>query len=55
MRSIIVDERMAKIVEMRHFGGSTEVEIASAPGITDRTLRRAREQAHHFLPQALKR
>jgi DNA-directed RNA polymerase specialized sigma24 family protein len=31
---------MTKVVEMRYFGGSIEVEIASALGVTDRTVRR---------------
>ena len=32
-----VDERMAKVVELRYFGGLTEIEIAQALGVTDRT------------------
>jgi RNA polymerase sigma factor (TIGR02999 family) len=49
-----VDERMAKVVEMRYFGGLTEVEIAAALGVTDRTVRRDWEQARLFLAEALK-
>lgn len=49
-----VDERMAKVVEMRWFGGLTEVEIAAALGLTDRTVRRDWEQARLFLADALK-
>jgi RNA polymerase sigma factor (TIGR02999 family) len=49
-----VDERMAKVVEMRYFGGLTEVEIAGALGITDRTVRRDWEQARLLLAEALK-
>ena len=49
-----VDERMAKVVEMRYFGGLTELEIAEALGVTDRTVRRDWEQARLFLADALK-
>ena len=49
-----VDERMAKVVEMRYFGGLTEIEIAEALGVTDRTVRRDWEQARLFLADALK-
>jgi len=49
-----VDERMAKVVEMRYFGGLTEIEIAEALGVTDRTVRRDWEHARLFLAEALK-
>ncbi len=49
-----VDERMAKVVEMRYFGGLTEIEIAEALGVTDRTVRRDWEHARLFLADALK-
>lgn len=49
-----VDERMAKVVEMRYFGGLTELEIAEALGVTDRTVRRDWEHARLFLAEALK-
>jgi RNA polymerase sigma factor (TIGR02999 family) len=49
-----VDERMAKVVEMRYFGGLTEIEIAEALGVTDRTVRRDWEQARLFLADSLK-
>jgi RNA polymerase sigma factor (TIGR02999 family) len=49
-----VDERMAKVVELRYFGGLTEIEIAQALGVTDRTVRRDWEQARLFLADALK-
>jgi RNA polymerase sigma factor (TIGR02999 family) len=39
-RLAAVDERMAKIVELRFFGGLTEVEAAEALGLSDRTVRR---------------
>jgi len=49
-----VDERMARVVEMRYFGGLTEIEIAEALGVTDRTVRRDWEQARLLLAEALK-
>ena len=49
-----VDERMAKVVEMRYFGGLTEVEIAEALDVTYRTVRRDWEQARLFLADALR-
>lgn len=49
-----VDARMAQVVEMRYFGGLTDLEIAEALGVTDRTVRRDWEQARLFLLEALK-
>jgi RNA polymerase sigma factor (TIGR02999 family) len=49
-----VDPRMAQVVEMRYFGGLTDLEIAQALGVTDRTVRRDWEQARLFLAEALK-
>lgn len=49
-----VDPRMAQVVEMRYFAGLTEVEVAQALGVTDRTVRRDWEQARLFLADALK-
>jgi RNA polymerase sigma factor (TIGR02999 family) len=49
-----VDERMAKVVEMRYFGGLNDLEIAQALQVTDRTVRRDWEQARLFLAEALK-
>ena len=34
------DERLARVVECRFFGGMTEPETAQALGVTDRTIRR---------------
>jgi len=48
-----VDERMARVVEMRWFAGMSEQEIASALGVTDRTVRRDWTQARLFLAEAL--
>ena len=49
-----VDPRMAKVVEMRYFGGFSDIEIAEALGVTDRTVRRDWEQARLFLAEALR-
>ncbi len=48
------DERLAKVVEMRYFGGLSELEIAEAMGVTDRTVRRDWEKARLLLADALK-
>ncbi|MBM3764122.1 MAG: sigma-70 family RNA polymerase sigma factor [Acidobacteria bacterium] len=48
-----VDTRMVEVVEMRYFAGMTELEIAEALGITDRTVRRIWEKARLFLAGAL--
>jgi RNA polymerase sigma factor (TIGR02999 family) len=50
-----VDPRMARVVEMRWFGGLTEAEVALALSVTDRTVRRDWEQARLFLAESLKR
>jgi RNA polymerase sigma factor (TIGR02999 family) len=47
------EKRLVEIVEMRYFGGLTEVEIASALGITDRTVRREWKKARVLLAMAL--
>lgn len=48
------DERMVRVVEMRYFGGLSEVEIGAALGVTPRTVRRDWEKARLFLAEALK-
>jgi RNA polymerase sigma factor (TIGR02999 family) len=48
-----VDDRMAQVVEMRYFAGMTEMEIAEALDITDRTVRRDWEKARIFLAAEL--
>lgn len=48
-----VDPRMARVVEMRYFGGLSDVEIAAGLGVADRTVRRDWEQARLFLAEAL--
>jgi RNA polymerase sigma factor (TIGR02999 family) len=48
-----LDPRMAQVVEMRYFGGLSELEIAEALGVTDRTVRRDWEKARLWLAEAL--
>jgi RNA polymerase sigma factor (TIGR02999 family) len=48
-----LDARLAKVVELRYFGGLTESEIAQALGITDRTVRRDWQKARLLLRRAL--
>jgi DNA-directed RNA polymerase specialized sigma24 family protein len=38
-----------KVVEMRYFAGLTDLEIAAAIGVTDRTVRRDWERARLLL------
>jgi len=49
-----VDVRMAQVVEMRFFAGLSDLEIAAALQVTDRTVRRDWQQAQLFLAEALK-
>ena len=49
-----LDAHLAQIVEMRYFGGMTDIEIASALGITDRTVRRDWQKARLLLATALR-
>jgi RNA polymerase sigma factor (TIGR02999 family) len=44
-----LDERLARIVEWRFFGGMTEDEVASALDVTSRTVRRDWQKARAFL------
>ena len=45
---------MAKVVEMRYFGGYTEPEIAEALELTERTVRRDWDKARLLLSEMLK-
>ena len=47
------EPRLAKVVEMRYFGGYTEIEIAEALGVTERTVRRDWDKARLLLMAAL--
>jgi RNA polymerase sigma factor (TIGR02999 family) len=48
-----VDDRLARIVEMRCFAGLDELAIAEALGITDRTVRRDWQKARLLLKAVL--
>lgn len=48
-----IDERLALVVEMRFFGGMTELETATVLGVTERTVRRDWTKARGLLYQAL--
>lgn len=49
------DPRLVDVVQLRYFGGMTDVEIADALGVTDRTVRRDWEKARLLLSEALSR
>ena len=49
-----LDQRQARIVEMRFFGGLDVDEVASALGISDRTVKREWQKARAFLFDALR-
>lgn len=49
-----VDERQAKVVEMRFFGGLTNEEIALAMDVSDRTVLRLWKSARFWLYRELK-
>jgi len=48
-----VDERMVRIVEMRYFAGLSELEVAQALGIHERTVRRSWAKARLMLAAVL--
>lgn len=48
------EPRLAKVVEMRYFGGYTEAEVAEALGLTERTVRRDWDKARLLLMATLK-
>lgn len=52
-RLAAIDGRLAKLVEMRYFGGYAEAEIAQACGITERTVQRDWRRARAWLLAAL--
>ncbi len=43
------EPRLAKVVEMRYFGGYNDLEIAEALQLTDRTVRRDWDKARLLL------
>jgi len=52
-RLAALDERLARVVECRYFGGLTEEETASALGVTARTVRRDWVKARGWLYREL--
>lgn len=50
-----VEPRLVQVVEMRYFAGLSEMEIAQALGVTDRTVRRDWERARLLLAGMLGR
>ena len=48
-----IDPELAELVDMRYFGGYTEVEIAELQGVTERTIRRRWDKARAWLYVAL--
>ena len=48
-----IDARLVSIVELRYFGGLSDVEIADSLGVTDRTVRRDWKKARLLLAAAL--
>jgi RNA polymerase sigma factor (TIGR02999 family) len=48
-----LDTRLARVVELRYFGGLTEPEIGLVLGLTERTVRRDWEKARLWLAQAM--
>lgn len=48
------EPRLAKVVEMRYFGGYSEIEIAEALGLTERTVRRDWDKARLLLMSSLR-
>jgi RNA polymerase sigma factor (TIGR02999 family) len=48
-----IDPELAELVEMRYFGGYTEVEIAELQGVNERTVRRRWDKARAWLYVAL--
>jgi len=49
------EPRLAQVVEMKYFGGFTELEIAESLNVTERTVRRDWEKARELLRVALGR
>ncbi len=47
------EPRLAQVVEMRYFMGSSEAEVAEALGVTDRTVRRDWDKARMLLAALL--
>lgn len=50
-----LDARLARVVEMRYFGGMDDEEIGQALGVTGRTVRRDWDKARMILAASLRR
>ena len=48
-----LDERLVQVIEMRCFGGLSEIQIGEALGVTVRTVRRQWQRARLLLHAAL--
>ena len=44
-----VDPALAELVEMRYFGGYSEIEVGELLGVTERTVRRRWDKARAWL------
>jgi RNA polymerase sigma factor (TIGR02999 family) len=51
----VADRRLHDVVELRYFGGLTEIEIGAILGVTERTVQRDWQKARLFLSAALNR
>jgi RNA polymerase sigma factor (TIGR02999 family) len=49
-----LDPRLVRLVEMRYFAGMSDLEIAAALDVTDRTVRRDWQKARLLLAEALR-
>jgi RNA polymerase sigma factor (TIGR02999 family) len=49
-----IDPRLARVVEMRYFGGMEDAEIAEVMGVSGRTVRRDWDKARLLLAHALR-
>ena len=49
-----IDERLARVVEMRYFGGMEDAEIAEVMGVSKRTVSRDWDKARLLLAHALR-
>jgi len=50
-----IDPKLVQVVEMRYFAGMSEIEVAKAMGVTDRTVRRYWERARLMLTDILRK
>ena len=45
----VLDSQLAELVELRFYGGYTDIEVAQALGVSERTVRRLWDKARAFL------